>query len=145
MDRAVTRKRTRTRWIAVADDDDAMRTLLVASIASLGVEVRGVKDGSELVEVVCRSDATPSLVVTDLQMPNLSGMSAIRRIRKAGVEVPIVLVTAFGSDSLHADARRVGATAVLDKPFPVATLQGLVRELLAIPDVAAAEEEREVG
>ena len=77
------------------------------------------------------SPNAPDLVVTDVQMPGATGMRVLSHVRRAHPTVPVILITAFGSAELHAQAKRLGAATVLDKPFDLAELRKLVQRLLS--------------
>lgn len=118
------------RFGVVADDDAEMRTLMASVLREAGFEVVELKDGRALIEHLQRA-ACPALIVTDLQMPEFTGLAALKLIRRLGLAVPVILVTAFGNPRIHVDAARLGAAAVLDKPFSLVTLRALALRLTA--------------
>lgn len=126
--KTTTGKTVRRRGLLLAEDDPEMRSLMEAVLADEGFAVESVPDGLAL---VARAAERPDLVliVTDLQMPNLTGLGAVRRIRRLGLEVPILLITAYGNPRVHGEALRLGASAVLDKPFKMSTLRELATKL----------------
>lgn len=128
---ALARTEPRAPYVIVAEDDDAMRDLLCTMFRKLRLGVVEAKNGRVLMDHLrtC-GDWLPRLVVTDLEMPELTGMRALRQIRRARIDVPVILITAFGSDNVHQDGLRHGAVAVLDKPFSLATLRQLAVRLL---------------
>ena len=67
------------------------------------------------------------LVITDVRMPGPSGVEMLEWLRGVVWSIPVIVITAFGDPVLHAEARRLGALAVLDKPFDVNELLALVR------------------
>lgn len=115
----------------VADDDPHLRSLMGAVLGSMGLSVTEVKDGRELVEAL-RALPPPALLVTDLQMPGYSGLRVIRYARRLALPTPIILVTGFGHPRIHAEAIRLGATGVLEKPFSIHALQALAAQLLGL-------------
>jgi CheY-like chemotaxis protein len=125
------------RWIVVADDDDEMRSLLSGLFRADGFVVSEAKDGQELLAMLVAKTApdgtsiAPDLVITDVQMPGATGIRVLSHVRRAHPTVPVILITAFGSVELHAQARRLGAATVLDKPFDVGVLRKLVQRLLS--------------
>src|SRR3954468_15240262 len=114
--------------ILVADDDHAVRESLRRSLAFNGYEVSTAKDGQEALELL---DATsPDLVLLDVNMPRLDGLEACRRMRAAGNDVPVLMLTArveVGDRVLGLDA---GADDYLPKPFALEELLARVRALL---------------
>ena len=72
------------------------------------------------------------LIVSDIRMPYITGMQVLRELRERDDAPPMILITAFGSDALHAKAERLGAVAVFDKPFDVEDLVAKVESLLPV-------------
>jgi CheY-like chemotaxis protein len=106
--------------VLVADDDPAMRSMLGASLRRRGLEVDECRDGTELLErleSLRLGDDRPSLVVSDLRMPDVTGLDVVHWIGRWLPEVPVILITAFGDAQTHKRAKALGAAAVIDKPF----------------------------
>jgi DNA-binding NtrC family response regulator len=117
--------------IFVADDDAEMRNLLASVLRHDGHEVSEACDAETLVEAIGAStQAPPSLVISDVQMPGSSGLRALAWVRRRYPSLPFVLITAFGSPELHAQAARLGVTAMLDKPFSFSDLRELAKKLV---------------
>lgn len=115
--------------VLVAEDDPAMREVLAEALAAAGLVVELVTDGEALLS---RAEGS-AVIVTDLRMPRLDGLTALARLRHAGVDRPVVMITGFGSPETHSMARALGAARVLDKPFDVDHLVDVVRCLLPTP------------
>ena len=87
--------------------------------------------------VNCDSLETPArpeefdVIVSDIRMPGVSGLSVLAGLREIEGIPPIILITAFGDEETHAEADRLGAAAVLDKPFEMATLLNKTREVIS--------------
>jgi CheY-like chemotaxis protein len=101
-----------------------------------GYDVVAVKDGTELLERF-RGSLSAGLdkerfdvVVSDLRMPGWLRLNVLMTMSHEVKPPPIVLVTAFGDERLHEHGIRVGATAVLNKPFAVDDLCALVNRLM---------------
>jgi DNA-binding response OmpR family regulator len=118
------------RNILVADDDDDMRALMVNTLRSDGYAVVEAHDGAELLEILRDAledvGVRPDIVITDIKMPRLSGFGVLQALRRAHVRMPVILVTAFGDESMHVVAKRLGAVGVLQKPFDVDDLRTVV-------------------
>jgi DNA-binding NtrC family response regulator len=65
------------------------------------------------------------LIISDVRMPGYGGLDLLASLRHANSRVPVILITAFGSASTHAAAKRLGAFATLDKPFDLDDLMTL--------------------
>lgn len=107
--------------VVIAEDDFLVGTEVVRLAESLGCEVLGVaRDGGQAAEMV--RDLGPDLAILDVQMRGVSGIEAARRIRDAR-PVPVVILTAFESPELVAEASEAGVGAYLTKPPERAELQ----------------------
>ncbi|HEX5017703.1 MAG TPA: response regulator transcription factor [Actinomycetes bacterium] len=114
--------------ILVADDDTAVRESLKRSLAFNGYEVALAEDGAATLAAVEAS--TPDLILLDVNMPRVDGLEVCRRLRAAGSDVPILMLTArveVGDRVLGLDA---GADDYLPKPFALEELLARVRALL---------------
>lgn len=117
--------------ILIADDDAAMRDLLIAACSDLDADVEGVADGRALMERLKQlSGQRPPIVVSDIRMPGTSGLDVLYWLKSSSIDVHVILITAFGDRRTHVRARELGAVAVLDKPFEVADLVTQVERLL---------------
>ncbi len=126
-----------SRQAVVADDDAAFRRMLARALEVADLEVIEVADGLELVDLLERAAAgeaeRPSCIVADIQMPGCSGLRALASMRRLHLDIPTVLITAFGDEATHALAERLGAAAVFDKPFDLAEVRRCVVDLLGPP------------
>jgi response regulator NasT len=103
----------------VAEDEAIIRMDVVATLSDAGVEVVGeVADGEEAVNLALQLE--PDVVVMDIKMPKLDGISAAERL--AEKKIPVVLLTAFSQADLVARAVQAGALAYITKPFKPADL-----------------------
>lgn len=116
--------------ILVIDDDSAVRRALCAILRSDGhrtVEADGGRAG-----VAALGQGDVALVITDLMMPDQDGIETILAIREIAPTLPIIAVSGMGDETFSPldDARLMGADRTIGKPFDVATVRALVRELL---------------
>ncbi len=117
--------------ILVVEDDEEMRALLEEFFLEEGFETESVNDGSEAFRKLVKESF--DLVITDIRMPGLTGLDILPGIRKLQPEVPIIVITAFGSDEIRQRALERGATAYLEKPIQFKTLRSLVCEVVYPP------------
>ncbi|HZM17667.1 MAG TPA: response regulator [Candidatus Krumholzibacteria bacterium] len=123
--------------VLLAEDDDEMRYLLAGALLKQGHDVVPMPNGLQLLEEVATSERRGDpvdVVITDVRMPGVTGLEALEWLRELGCRAPLLVITAFGDEPTHAEARRLGATAVLDKPFDMEVLTRLVEEVLACPE-----------
>jgi len=116
--------------ILVVDDE---RQLAYYLRQTLLLEVRGVAvdtahSGEEALSRMAKSGY--DLIIADLRMPGFSGLELIKGVRYLDDDVPIILMTGYGSSRLRQEAARLGATSYIDKPFDVGEMLDAVRALL---------------
>jgi len=113
----------------IADDSATMRRILKTMLTPLGFEsVAEAADGAEAVKNCRASDF--DLILMDWNMPNLSGIEALKQIRAAGLRMPIIMVTTEAEQARVVDALKAGASNYIIKPFNQNTIEKKVRETL---------------
>jgi DNA-binding NtrC family response regulator len=101
--------------ILVVDDDPSVGTVLQALVKQAGMRAVHVLDGDAALAAV---DETPfDLVITDLRMPGMDGMTLLERLGERVPDLPVVMLTAHGTVPLAVEAMRAGAADFLLKPF----------------------------
>ena len=117
--------------VVLADDQVLVRSGLRRILTTRrGVEiVAEAPDGQQAVELTCRH--RPDVVVMDVRMPVLDGVSAIRALRQAGVDVPVLTLTTYDDDEVLAAALRAGAAGFITKAAPAEDLLRAVKEVAA--------------
>lgn len=114
--------------ILIVEDDDDLREALCDSLELDGFTVVTAANGNDALQAMDREDV--AVVVSDVQMEPMDGIDLLRRIKAMYPEVPVVLMTAYGTIQRAVDAMRVGANYYLVKPFASATLLETVRRFL---------------
>src|SRR6516162_4664564 len=114
--------------ILVVDDDAPIRRMLERTLTAEGYAVESAADGGAALAAVER--AVPDLVVLDVAMPGLDGLSVCRRLRRAGLGLPVLLLTARDAVSDRVAGLDAGADDYLVKPFAPQELLARVRALL---------------
>ncbi len=122
-----------SRRILVVDDEDKMRRLLEMALLAMGHEVVQAGDGEV---ALARFAETPfDLVLTDLRMPRLDGLGLLRALRERGADVPVVVLTAYGTVESAVDAMKLGAVDYIIRPFEMATVELAVSRALSLGQV----------
>ena len=120
--------------LLLAEDDFELRELLACVLRADGHEVVEARDGNELWELLSGQSTSEAggfaLVVSDVRMPGLTAFDVLSRLQRAVAEVPVILITAFGDQTTHLRALRLGASRVFDKPFDCDELRDAVHETL---------------
>jgi DNA-binding response OmpR family regulator len=113
--------------VLLADDDVAMRSLILDELQEEGYSVFQVADGHDALDYV--DDCSPDLILTDLRMPH-GGLDLVARFRARAPETPIILMTAFGDATTEATAYEKGASAYFNKPVRMGDLKSAIHRLL---------------
>jgi DNA-binding response OmpR family regulator len=121
--------------IILAEDEEEMRILLTRSLRDAGYEVKALADGLELMEQLASYLAPGNrvdvdLIISDIRMPWVNGLEVLRTVGRYIGYPRVILITAFGDDQVHSEARRLGAAAIMDKPFEIEELLARVREIV---------------
>jgi two-component system response regulator MprA len=138
-----------TERVLVADDDRAIRESLVRALALEGFSVEAASDGLDA--LAAARERTPDVLLLDLMMPGLDGLSVCRALRGERNRVPILMLTARTETSERVAGLEAGADDYLPKPFELDELLARLRALLrrsrpaGEPGAAAADEILEVG
>jgi len=116
--------------VLVVEDDAAMRDLVVEELREAGHEVVPASSGSEALELLRARDV--DVVVSDVVMPGMRGPEVLAAVRAFDPEIPVVLVTAFGSVDAAVEAVKAGAYHYVVKPFAMeqllVTIENALRE-----------------
>jgi len=123
--------------LAIVEDDPALREILCETAESAGYRALAHADGTACLETLNRESV--DLVLTDLQMQPMDGLTLLREIRRRTRELPVVLMTAHGSIQSAIDAMRIGATDYLIKPFEAEVLMAGLDQWLPAAGGAAEE------
>lgn len=114
--------------ILVVDDDARLRGLLQRFLEEDGFTVRACHDGKQMDKLMQRE--LFSLVVLDLMLPDEDGISICKRLREAGVDTPIIMLTAKGSETDRIAGLEAGADDYLPKPFNPKELLARIKAVL---------------
>ncbi len=123
--------------IIVIDDDASVRASLVALLSTYGCDSKGLSSALSLLQGL---DAEPpDLILLDVNMPEMDGMSALRHIRAKMPDVPVIMVTGHGSVPLAVKALKEGAADFIEKPVDDVRLVSVIEDCLAARRESPAE------
>ncbi|TVQ90240.1 MAG: sigma-54-dependent Fis family transcriptional regulator [Deltaproteobacteria bacterium] len=114
--------------VLVVDDEELLRWSLVEHLKGEGYDVAQGATGVDAIEQV--RAVSPDLVLLDLKMPEMDGMTALRKLREEGFEVPVVVLTAHGGVDSAVEATRLGAADYLSKPFDLREISLVVEKAI---------------
>lgn len=114
--------------ILVVEDDTNLREAVVDTLLLAGFEVVAAGDGREA--LACLASEPIGVIISDVQMSGLDGHALLKRVRQQRPDIPVVLMTAYGTIQRAVDAMRDGAADYLVKPFEASVLVEMVSRLL---------------
>ena len=122
--------------VLVADDESHILNVVSLKLRNAGLEVLTAADGEEAAEL-CQAEL-PDLLITDYQMPVLTGLELCRRLRQneRTKSIPAIMLTARGFDIEPQEMIEAGITSVLAKPFSPRELLERVNDLLGVSQAA---------
>jgi two-component system response regulator FixJ len=114
--------------IHLIDDDEALSESVAFLLRAADFEVKGFSSAEAFLASL--PDASLSCVITDVRMPDMSGIELIRRLNELKVDVPVIVITGHGDVALAVEAMKLGATDFFEKPFNDDLLLASVRAAL---------------
>ena len=128
--------------IYVIDDDEAVRQSIEFLLKTVGITVSGFESAKAFFE------ALPSIghgcVVTDVRMPEITGIDVLRKVRETKPDLPVIVITGHGDVPLAVEAMKLGAADFIEKPFDDELLIASVRSALS-RDADTAKRKAEIA
>lgn len=116
--------------LLVVDDEPDLRALIGGEFRSLGATVFHAENSVSALEILTQQKF--HVVISDVRMPGGDGISLLKEIRKIDPDLPIVILVSGFSDIKREDAKKAGATELLDKPVDWDQLVGVVKSGIAL-------------
>src|SRR5580698_4552030 len=123
--------------VLIVDDEPNLRKILSAQLSRDGYDVLTAEDGQQGLAIL--RDHHIDLVVTDLKMPKVDGMSLLRQALAEDPDLPVVMITAHGTVDTAVEALKIGAFDYLTKPFDKEEVRQIVSKALRTRQLAGAE------
>jgi len=114
--------------VHVIDDDDALRESLTFLLRTAKLEVKSFASAKAFLDAL--PDPSLSCIITDVRMPEMSGIELLRRLKELKMAVPVIVITGHGDVSLAVEAMKIGAVDFLEKPFDDEVLLASVESAL---------------
>jgi two-component system response regulator FixJ len=111
--------------VHIVDDDEAMRDSLLFLLDSAGLEARAYDSATSFLNAL--PGLEPGCILTDVRMPQINGLEMVRRVKAAGVELPVIVMTGHADLALAIEAMRAGVIDFLEKPFEDEALLSVLR------------------
>lgn len=117
-----------TRLVHVIDDDEAVRDSLSFLLRSANLNAVTYKSATQFLELLGKD--IDGCVITDVRMPDMSGLDLLRRLRSLSCTIPVIVITGHGDIQLAVEAMKAGAIDFLEKPFDDERVLSSVRSAL---------------
>jgi DNA-binding NtrC family response regulator len=124
-------KKLRDKSVLVVDDDAGMLRALDKVLTGEGAVVTRADCAEDAVEILTGRQKRIDLVITDLRMPFVNGITLVYAIHEILPVIPVIVLTAFGSPDVKAECLKQGAAAMLEKPLDTPQLLAAIEDALA--------------
>lgn len=101
--------------LLIVEDEPELQKLIAMGLDSLGVKIYFANNGKEALKVI--KNNTIDAILSDIKMPQMTGIELLKHIRSSDMEIPFVILTGHGDKASAVEALRLGALDFLDKPF----------------------------
>lgn len=115
--------------ILIVDDAEFLRMRITKMLSSENYEVKEAENGARAVELY--KELKPDVVLMDITMPEMDGLTALKTIRAFDAKAKIVMLTALGQESVVLEAIKAGAKDFIVKPFEAERVLGAISKALA--------------
>jgi two-component system, LuxR family, response regulator FixJ len=123
---------TAARVVHIIDDDEGLRESLAFLLRSAALEVRSFDSAKAFLDAL--PDAALGCVITDVRMPDMSGIELLRRLKELRIVVPVIVITGHGDIALAVEAMKIGAADFFEKPFDDDLLVASIRSALRLQE-----------
>jgi excisionase family DNA binding protein len=117
--------------VLVVDDEASIRDLLAKTLALAEYDVDTASDASTALSRVRAAEY--DLLIADLRMPGMDGLTLIRQVKKIHAEMPVIIITGFSSEASAIEAVNLGVAGYLRKPFRVPEVLAAAAKALGAP------------
>jgi FixJ family two-component response regulator len=119
--------------VAIVDDEEGIRKALGRLLRAAGLEAYGYANGQEF--LTAAAERRPDCVVLDLHMPGMSGLQVLRKLKTAGLLLPVVVITAHDEPETRQQCLSTGARAFLRKPLEDRLLLNAISAAMRPPSI----------
>jgi DNA-binding NtrC family response regulator len=112
--------------ILVVDDEQLLLWAIAESLRSRGLKVDEASNAREALHALSGEGEAPDAVLLDLNLPDSHELGLVKMVRSLAPAARVFLMTAFGTPEIRAEARQLGVVDIIDKPFDLTALDGLV-------------------
>ena len=119
-----------TRQVLIVDDEPKMQRILEIMLKQMGHNALLANNGQEALEIIKVNCV--DLVVSDLQMPVMNGMELLKKLREQAIDIPCIIITAYGTVQTAVEAMKHGAIDYIIRPFDVHAVELSINRALAL-------------
>ena len=121
------------RSILIIDDEASIRQSLSGALSDEGYQVASAPSAAQAIEIIRKEN--PDLILMDIWMPDIDGLTALNEIKNQGIETPIIMMSGHGTIETAVKATKLGAFDFVEKPIELDRLLVLVRNALSARDL----------
>lgn len=118
--------------VLVVEDEPLLRWSIAESLGAAGHTVIEAQDAAAATRAISDPDLV-DVILLDVRLPDNTDLGLLERLRRMTPATPVVMMTAYGNPALATNARRLGASDVLDKPFDIFALPGVLESARQSP------------
>jgi excisionase family DNA binding protein len=119
--------------VLVVDDEASIRDLLAKTLALAEYQVDTAPDGPTALDRLRQAHGAYDLMIADLRMPGMDGLTLIREVKQIAASLPIIIITGFSTESTAIEAVNLGVAGYLTKPFRVPQVLAAAAKALGVP------------
>lgn len=125
------------RSILIIDDEASIRQSLSGALSDEGYQVMSAPNAAQGMELIRK--ISPDVVIMDIWMPDVDGLTALNEIRKQGIEIPIIMMSGHGTIETAVKATKLGAFDFVEKPVELDRVLVLIRNALSARDLISGK------
>ena len=118
--------------VLIVDDEEELVTTIVERLDLRGIQAQAAMDGETALKII--EENPPQVVVLDVMMPGIGGMEILKRMQAQNLQIPVILLTGYGSTEQGVEGMKQGAFDYLMKPCDLNNLISKIREAAKIYD-----------
>jgi DNA-binding NtrC family response regulator len=118
--------------VLIVDDEEELVTTIVERLQLRGIQAQAATDGETALKII--EEDPPQVVVLDVMMPGIGGMEILSRMKARNLQIPVILLTGYGSTEQGVEGMKQGAFDYLMKPCDLNNLISKIREAAKIYD-----------
>jgi YesN/AraC family two-component response regulator len=129
--------------LLIVDDEPFLRDLLASKLQVFGAKILTAENGQVALDIIKNNQI--DAVLTDIEMPVMTGIELLVKIRELGLLTPVVILTGVGDQATTLTALRLGATDFLDKPFDSKVIHDVMAKALEIGVASRSFDKKQIS